>query len=520
MEGAVVLTLTAVSVCVGGALGYFAWERCDVPGARSYTVHVPVHALWGLSYGLELVSESAATMALANAFVTVWSTTAAVSWLVFVLDYTERAAWLKPRRLALLLAKPIAYIALYVTNSRHGLVYSGSTVERTAGLSYVSIEGTALLYGQILIIYLILSIGFALLGAFILRSRNLYRKQTTTIFLGALVFGIGNLVWVATVGEGYGLDLTHLFFIGNGVVIGWALFRHEFLDGAPLASDVLIEEMDDPVVVVDDDDQRLIDYNEAAEAAFDLEASPHGARVGGRLAEVVEASEGPVRVGDGPAATDGGAATVYQPKRTRLSDQHDIVRGELLVYETSPPSSGGKPNSKRSRKGRTNSWPRKAKPTSRRRRPATRGQCWATRSQARCCTTRTAKNSCRRVSRPRPSWHSTTRRCGSSFATVGGNCRRSRRSSGSHAAVLQLLFFGEVGVGVAFHARSDVLADVGERIGVVPVVDRLDDRFAHHAGVLCAEDAGPDEDAVTAVVHHQGGVGRRRDAPGREVDDR
>jgi PAS domain-containing protein len=331
MEGAVVLTLTAVSVCVGGALGYFAWERCDVPGARSYTVHVLVHALWGLSYGLELVSESAATMALANAFVTVWSTTAAVSWLVFVLDYTGRTAWLKPRRLALLLAEPIAYIALYVTNSRHGLVYSGSTIERTAGLSYVSIEGTALLYGQILIIYLILSIGFALLGAFILRSRNLYRKQTTTIFLGALVFVIGNLVWVATVGEGYGLDLTHLFFIGNGVVIGWALFHHEFLDGAPLASDVLIEEMDDPVVVVDDDDQRLIDYNEAAEAAFDLEASPHGARVGGRLAEVVEASEGPVRVGDGPAATDGGAATVYQPKRTRLSDQHDIVRGELLV---------------------------------------------------------------------------------------------------------------------------------------------------------------------------------------------
>lgn len=324
---AAILTLTFVGAGVGIALGYAAWDRRGIPGADTYAILMTVHGLWALAYGIELAASSRSTALLFDAFVTLFSVVAAFSWLLFVLKYTGRSEWLRPRRLVLLALEPAAYFALYVTNPIHGLTYTGFRIERSAGLSYVVPNGTALFYAQLLIVYAVLALGVALLGAFVLRSRNFYRKQSAMILGGAIVVIVGNLIWVA---NGNGLDLTPIFFVGNGLVAGWALFRYDFLNVAPLISDVLIEEMDDPVVVVDDD-RRLIDYNGSAEAALGLTDADVGEAVSESVAAVLDATSvgEPVRVDGGTVDPD--AETVYQPNRTRLTDRHGIARGELIV---------------------------------------------------------------------------------------------------------------------------------------------------------------------------------------------
>ena len=50
--------------------------------------------------------------------------------------------------------------------------------------------------------------------------------------------------------------------------------------------------------------------------------------------------------------------------------------------------------------------------------------------------------------------------------------------------------------------------------------DRLNDGVRARCWIVGLEDAGPDEDAFSAELHHERGVGGRRDATGGEVHDR
>lgn len=71
----------------------------------------------------------------------------------------------------------------------------------------------------------------------------------------------------------------------------------------------------------------------------------------------------------------------------------------------------------------------------------------------------------------------------------------------------------------ADHGLAEPLADLGQDLGVLEVRDGLDDSLGALLGVAGLEDAGADEDAVTAQLHHEGGVGRGGDTTGGEVDD-
>lgn len=332
MLGVAVFALLFVSAGIAFALASVAWTRGNVPGSKTYTVYVTAQGLWALCYGLELVSPTSELTYLFDVFVTIWSVSSAFLWLVFVLEYTGRHEWVTPRRLALLWSQPIGYLTLYVTNPRHGIVHDGyAVVDVAGGLSHLSISGGPVMYAQILIIYLVLVVGFALLGSFMMQSRNLYRRQTGAIFFGGLIVVAGNLIWIVTGSQAGGIDLTPIFFIANGFIVGWALLRYDFLNLAPLASNTLIEEMVDPVIVVDEK-RRLVDFNDRASTVFELDDALLGEPVNDRLTAVIDGSEAdrPIRV-DGGSTTPNAGQTVYQPNCTKLRDHHDLVRGELIV---------------------------------------------------------------------------------------------------------------------------------------------------------------------------------------------
>src|SRR5215472_2589071 len=69
------------------------------------------------------------------------------------------------------------------------------------------------------------------------------------------------------------------------------------------------------------------------------------------------------------------------------------------------------------------------------------------------------------------------------------------------------------------HGLAQSRGDLGDDLRLVEVRRRRDDRLGTLQGVLGLEDAGADEEAVNAQLHHQRGVGRGGDAAGGEVDD-
>src|SRR5438270_977929 len=72
----------------------------------------------------------------------------------------------------------------------------------------------------------------------------------------------------------------------------------------------------------------------------------------------------------------------------------------------------------------------------------------------------------------------------------------------------------------AVHGLTQLGGDLGQDLGLVEVGGRRNDRLGTLQGVLRLEDAGPDKDTIHPQLHHQRGVGGRRDAAGGEVDNR
>src|SRR6266850_853781 len=67
------------------------------------------------------------------------------------------------------------------------------------------------------------------------------------------------------------------------------------------------------------------------------------------------------------------------------------------------------------------------------------------------------------------------------------------------------------------HRVAEILAHARQHVGVLEMGRRLDDRAGALGRVARLEDSGADEDGFRSELHHEGGVGRRRDPARGEV---
>ncbi|NWG18112.1 MAG: PAS domain-containing protein [Chloroflexi bacterium] len=187
------------------------------------------------------------------------------------LAYTGRAAWLNPRRIALLFAVPALHLAAVWTNEYHGLnwatvgtqsVGTVSLFERTYGPMFFI--GTGYLYVLILIATIIMIL-------FVVRSPGLYRGQIASLILGVIFFWAGSILTIIGLTIVPKLDLTPFGAALACAPIAWSLFRYRLLDIVPAAYSAIVNNMIDAVIVLDSHN-RLIALNPAAEKLFDIQA--------------------------------------------------------------------------------------------------------------------------------------------------------------------------------------------------------------------------------------------------------
>jgi signal transduction histidine kinase len=335
------MTITGVVLLVplfaGGVLNllfyYVARDRSDVPGAGSFKLASLATA--GLCIGkvLLLLSQSFTMMVVLDMITAICSVFSVFFYFMFVVEYTGHGHWLTPKRLALLWSQPAAYLLLYLTNPLHYQYVTGWKPASMVGLSFVIPSFTPLALLQLPIPYILILANIALLTEFALRSRNTYQKQTALILASSIFTMGGLLLGFVILGAKLAVTAAPIFFALRTGITALALFKHDFLDVVPLASDRIIEEMEDPVLVLDTEGV-LIDYNQRAQEIFELDDASVGEQLSGQLSDVVEAVDKsrPVTV-DVEARSGGGQQqqVVYQPTRTDLTDQHGITRGELLV---------------------------------------------------------------------------------------------------------------------------------------------------------------------------------------------
>ncbi len=186
-----------------------------------------------------------------------------IAWLSMVMIYVGRAKQFQ-QVLPWLIIIPILTNIMIWTNPLHHLWRGDSFRNLTTTWFPITIYN----YGAWFTVHLIFSISVTFISMFILVQsphfkEKVYRSQIIILLIAVnFPLSVDILHWL-------GFDpiphynVSILAFPISGMLIGWVLLRHNFLDLMPIARDLVVESMEDLMLVVDRQ-RRLIDVNPAA----------------------------------------------------------------------------------------------------------------------------------------------------------------------------------------------------------------------------------------------------------------
>ena len=327
--GGVVLTGTALGGGVGFVLARHAWSNRGVPGASSFASLILAVAGWCSFSLLLLTSSSLAPARRWTTLIGICVTSIPILWLTFALEYTGREDWVTRRTMPLIWAEPVCYTVFSLVSHGHGFANDTARLMTSNSLTTLSVVHTTSFYFHLVYLFAVLVTGFGFLTAFLVQADRLYRKQAVAITLAGLLpfFGISVLSFVDL---SVAFGLTPVFFAASGVLDSLALFRYDFLNVAPLASEVVLSEMDDPVIVVTDG--QVVECNPAAEPLFETD-NIVGSRLESAVPGLLDAVSGEQPFSPAVRA-DGGIVEetpIYDPRSTPIRDHHDAHRGDIFV---------------------------------------------------------------------------------------------------------------------------------------------------------------------------------------------
>ena len=313
---------------IGLAVGYVARRHRDHPAAEPLSMMALAPGVAGLcAAGTVVVPQppfSSVLLALSIGLLVL----AAPYFLLFTLVYTGRGELVTRRRRRALV---VIYLAVGAVVMLEPLVLADVTARTANGLTLPVMESQMVLtLSTVLFVYPAILVSLALLGRFLISSRNIYRGQTAVILVAVLFTTVGSIAFESGFSPHPGLILTSVFFAVEVSLISLALFRYDFLSVEPLAPDIVLDEMDDPVMVLDEATQ-LVDTNPAAAQLLGGE-TPAGTPIDQVLPGLLSAAEnGEEYVPGEGVQTDDGTGEVYDLNDTTIHDQYDRDQGSVVV---------------------------------------------------------------------------------------------------------------------------------------------------------------------------------------------
>ena len=241
-----------------------AFRRQRVAGSQYFGLLMLAAAEWSFASGLELAVLEQPAKILWSKFQYFGITSLPVFWLLFALEYTHQASWLKRPLSTLLWLPPLATLIVTWTNELHGWLWTQITpVSPEPGAQLVYEHGWWF-WGFAAYGYLFLLAGTLTLVWAIFRYHRLYRSQAVVILTGAAIPWIGNAIYLSGLSPVPGLDLTPISFAISGVLCALGIFRFQIFDLVPVAREAIIETMADGMLVLDRH-HRILDINPAAQ---------------------------------------------------------------------------------------------------------------------------------------------------------------------------------------------------------------------------------------------------------------
>lgn len=230
-----------------------------------------VTAIWSLSYGMELISPN---MVLKLWWVKIEYLGAAwVGLLIFcfITTITAKKSQVTKTGYLLLSIVPLLTILLVLTNDHHHLMWEHVWLDlsgRAPTLSYIRGEG---FWGYVGFSYLLIFMATFVLIRDLISAKGIAGKQLFMLLIGVMCPWLANILYLSGFDELKHLDLTPAAFTVSGIAFSWGLLKYQ-MGLIPLAREMLIESMGDPVIALDMND-RILDLNRAAQDLFRIDGA-------------------------------------------------------------------------------------------------------------------------------------------------------------------------------------------------------------------------------------------------------
>jgi nitrogen-specific signal transduction histidine kinase len=332
----IAIQMVVAGSVVGGmisvALSYTAWRNRDVPAAEPFAYLLLSVGGWSFLSAAQILGSTPFEVYVFNRLMRAVAANVVPLSLLFVLVFAGYERYTSKRWLLVQGVLPVLYIVVSLTAPYHELASTPSdimfpTVDGVvAPLVELGLAGEAFLAYS----YVVYALTYLVLFRVILGTRSVHRNQSVVIALGMFIPIAANAAYQVGFFIHPGVDLTPVTLMLSGIVIALGLFKYDFLLVSPLANDLLVDELPDPVMVIDDTGS-VIDLNPATRETFEGNIEQ-----GTVLAEALPGLHESISDGEVysvSSVNDSGGKTInyYDPQVVGINDQYGAERGRLLV---------------------------------------------------------------------------------------------------------------------------------------------------------------------------------------------
>lgn len=197
---------------------------------------------------------------------------------MFVLAYAGYEDWLKKKQVkAFFLIILISNILLAWTNDSHGLLWSGFVRSEFGNNTIIFEHGPGYYWAAVTGCLMILIIILPLWQASH-KGAELSRRQARLLFIASILSVVSTVIYLLGSQRLKGVDWAPIICSVLGIVFILILYGTRLLDLVPIARYAMIEQMSDCVLVLDENN-RMVDFNPAAQEIFEINQNHLGKQI-------------------------------------------------------------------------------------------------------------------------------------------------------------------------------------------------------------------------------------------------
>lgn len=251
------------SAMISFFVAFLAIQRKNAKSAVELHFLMLATALWSLTAMFESAALQIPQKLFWSKIEYLFAPTVPVLYFLFVLSFTRKEHFITLRNILFLLIIPFTSTLIAATNDAHHLIWTGYSAISSVTNLMLYFHGWWFWAGYTGYSYLIFLWSTLILFRFLLQYSRLFRWQALAVFWGGLLPWTASIMYVTGLNPIPGLNITPLSIIASGSIMASVILYNRLLSLAPIARDLLVENLEDGILVLDAQ-KRIQDINQSA----------------------------------------------------------------------------------------------------------------------------------------------------------------------------------------------------------------------------------------------------------------